>query len=159
MNDETVAFEGFKEQLAEVVPEDEGRRAVALGYAGPRLLTFFLPGGPGRWLLISSLLVTIIGVPLGLISLWLLVATPKRLTATRLRLSDLRPSGETRSFDFGVAIIETTNNLWSGWLVNAQAGAEQAKYSVFKPSGSQKQKLDIPADWSFEEFVDSLPSD
>jgi len=139
--------------------EDEGRRVVALGYAGPRLLTFFLPGGPGRWLLIGPLLVTLIGVPLGLISLWLLVATPKRLTATRLNLSDLRPSGESRSFDFGVATIETTNNLWSGWLVNAQSDAEQVTYSVFKPSGSQKKKLGIVADWSFEEFANSLPSD
>ena len=158
MASEQSVFEEISEKLGEILSEGEETLDVALAVRGPRLLTFFLSGGPsGRWLVFASPWVTIIALLTGLVTHWLLVVTPSRLVAMRVRLfRSFRPAGEANSFHLRESDINVTNSFVSGWIVEAKGSTENVKYSVLTPAGSAKKNLQFPEDWTFDDFTQSL---
>ena len=158
MAPEQSVFEQVSEKLGEILSEDEESLDVSLALSGPRLLTFFMSGGPSlRWLVFASPWASMIGLIPGVVKHWLLVVTPERLVAMRVSLwRSFRPAGEARSFHFRETDIHVTNSFWSGWLVEAKAAGDTVKYSAITPSGSRKRDLEFPDDWKFDDFANSL---
>jgi hypothetical protein len=172
MASERKAFELLRAHLGHVLEEDEDILGVAQAWGGARAVTLFTATGPFlRWVFFVNPVVLTFGFVAGLVRIWVLAVTQRRLIA--IRRHTFRHGGEAgvgsiltpdvRSFDFAEPhSINVTSSLWSGWLVEVKGGRQVVKYAVQGSTGTMtpyvRRYFGAPPQWrwTFEDFAKAL---